>query len=76
MKYKSEQLRKKALSEMNWETRMFVLVKLAQKWSVRQIAEKLGLSTQRVHAIKKQLDNKTVEELEKEYNNYLLTTNK
>ena len=74
--HKSEAQRKKAFASLKWEQMVFVLVKQNQGWTVREIAKKLDLSTQRVHAIMNYLGEMTPDELTNEYYNYLLTIQK
>jgi predicted transcriptional regulator len=74
--YKSEKTKKTAYSQIDWERRMFILVKKNQGWTVRRIAAKLDLSTARVHKVLQDISGMTVSELENEYQNWLLTTSK
>jgi predicted ArsR family transcriptional regulator len=76
MKYKSKPIKQKAYDDMNWERRMFILVKKNQNWAVRDIAKKLDISTQRVYQILEHMKDMSVKELETEYQNYLLTSSK
>lgn len=75
-KYKSNKAKKVAYSLMDWEKRMFIFMKRNQGWTVRRIAAKLDLSTSRVHKILQDIGEMTVDELENEYNDWLLTTSK
>jgi DNA-directed RNA polymerase specialized sigma24 family protein len=74
--YKSPKIKARAYREMDWEQRMYILVKKNQGWGVRKIANELDLSTQRVHQIINSMDKMTAKELEDEYNNWLLTSKK
>lgn len=70
--YKTEKNRKIAYSLMDWEKRMYILIKRNQGWSVREIARKLDISTTRVHKVLQDIGKRSVSELEKEYQNWLL----
>ncbi len=74
--YKSPKIKARAYREMDWEQRMYILVKKNQGWGVRKIANELDLSTQRVHQIVNSMQNMSIKELEDEYNAWLLTSNK
>jgi DNA-directed RNA polymerase specialized sigma24 family protein len=74
--YKSPKIKARAYREMDWEQRMYILVKKNQGWTPRKIARELDLSTQRVHQILNSMDKMTVKELEDEYNNWCLTSDK
>lgn len=58
-------------NQMDWEKRMFVLMKKNQGWSNMDLAKHFNCTPQSISAMYQKVKGMSVKELEDEYNNYI-----
>jgi DNA-directed RNA polymerase sigma subunit (sigma70/sigma32) len=76
-KYKTKKLKQKAFSEIKWEQRIVIkMLKELQGMSDIEIGKRFGLTRQRVNQILRSMKDKTIQELEQMYHDYLFTNDK
>ena len=76
-KYKTNKLKQKAFLEIKWEQRIAIkMLKELQGMSDVEIGKRFGLTRQRVNQILRSMKDKTIQELEQMYHDYLFTSDK
>lgn len=72
MTYTMSDDKEKATRQMkNFERRMFILMKRNQGWTLKRIGEHLGITRQAVNNVWQKIKKTSIEDLEKEYQQYL-----